>query len=321
MDERDCRLLLEIMRTPFASLEELGRHLGITGKATKFRLDRLKEVGILGGLACGPGPAALGTESRLAVYQDRPIKCDLRDLLRLPNAVWAAENIPPSWTALFYTRPGESLPKGLRSLAGRDPDRVLRITELDSGAGEVLSPLDWKAMLAVMGHPGAPLRELAAACGLTARTVRTRRDKLLVTGGLFAFPELDTSREGGAILFGAYVRSTLVGGLDAIRLANSWRLNTHSEPPAAFLYGFVRTYAELRAVEQRLRSLPGVDEVLMLVPCGTHSANDRLRGWVRERVDFWERARGRVPPRFAEGGTARRPQRDGGRKRTAVAVR
>jgi len=291
MDERDCRLLVELMRSPFDSYESIGRTLGFSGKSAKQRFDRLRDVGILAGFVTGPSPESLGMRSVLAVYLEHPIRCDIRELRPLPGVVWVAETYPPAWTPLFYLRDGEDLPKDLRTYAGRLPDRVLDITpQPETRAGE-LSPLDWRVMRAVMSSPRATTVELAAQCGLTARTVRSRRDRLLREGRMFAFPAIDSAKEDGAILYGAYVRATRASDLPAVHLPNSWRLNTHQNPPAVFLYGFVKNYAEARDAERRLTGLAGVQEVYFTVPQGTYAANERLARWVEDRIEFWDQIR------------------------------
>jgi DNA-binding Lrp family transcriptional regulator len=289
MDERDCRLLIELMRTPFDSYQSIGRKVGFNGKVTRKRIDRLRTVGVLQGLACGPSPGALGMRSVLAVYLENPIKCDTRDLLALPGVVWAAEVYPPAWTPLFYLREGEDLPKDLMVYAGRPPDRVLNITPSPRTRARELSPLDWRVMRAVMAEPRATVVELSVRCKLTPRTVKTRRDRMLRDGDLFAFPAIDSAQEEGTILYGAYVRSAEVPDLNGVHLPNSWRLNSHQDPPAVFLYGYVKNYAEAKGTERQLQSIPGVQEVYFTIPQGTYCANRRLESWVDERIEFWGR--------------------------------
>jgi DNA-binding Lrp family transcriptional regulator len=291
VDDRDCRLLIELMRTPFDSLERIGRRLGMQGKAAKARLDRLSKVGILQGFACGPSPQSLGLQSRLALYLGESIDCHPRQLLTVPGAVWAAQTYPTATTCLVYSAAASRVPAEVATLAGRAPDRVLDITNPGLSPRPPLSPLDWRVMAAVMEQPRGPLAGAAKRAGLTPRTVRDRRDRMYREGDLFAFPALDASQEVGTILYGAYVRTATAEDLRGVSLSNAWRLNTHHDPPATFVYGYVRTYAETRAVEEKLKQVPGALEVHFTVPQGTWAADDHLRDWVDERIRMWQRAR------------------------------
>lgn len=296
MDDRDCQLLIDLMRTPFDSLERIGRRLGMQGKAAKARLDRLSKVGILQGFVCGPSPQSLGLRSRLALYLGDPINCHPRRLLNVSGAVWAAQTYPTATTCLVYDAPASGVPPEMTEFAGRAPDRVLDITNPGLPLRAPLSPLDWRVMAAVMDQPRGPLGEAARRAGLTPRTVRDRRDRMYREGDLFAFPALDASQESGTILYGAYVRTETAEDLRGVNLSNAWRLNTHHDPPATFVYGYVRTYAETRAIEEKLKRLPGALEVHFTVPQGTYGAEDHLRDWVNERIRMWERARRKEGP-------------------------
>src|SRR5581483_4353211 len=68
MDERDCRILMALVRSPFESYESLGREIGTSGTAVRARLDRLARAGVFLGFACGPSAIALRRHARLAVY-------------------------------------------------------------------------------------------------------------------------------------------------------------------------------------------------------------------------------------------------------------
>lgn len=300
MDERDCRLLIELVRAPFGSFEAIGRRLGVKGMTVKLRLARLEQAGVFQGFVCGPSPAALGMHGRLAIYSGAPIACDARDLLLAPGVAWSARSYPPVVSALVYVdRPDAPLPEALTRLAGRAPDAVT-VPDDPRAAHKPLSPLDWRVMRAVMENPRGSLLDVAASAGLSARTVRARRDRLFEDGDLMAFPSLDATQEAGAILYGAYVGVSHASDLRALRLTNAHRLLTHHSPPATFLYGFVRTYAEAHVAEEKLRALPGATRVHFTVPQGTFEARPRLRAWVDAEIRKWDRAR-RRPLEGTEG--------------------
>jgi DNA-binding Lrp family transcriptional regulator len=293
VDERDCRLLIELTRAPFEPYEALGRRLDITGTAVKKRLDRLEAEGIWLGLACGPSPKALGREGRLVVWGAPAPRAGPRDLLAAPEVAWAASAYPTATVAMLYREdPKAPLPDELGRLAGRAPEAVVVPHDpREVAAREVLSPLDWRVVRAVAHEPRASVRALAEACGLSARVVRERRDAMFARGDLMAFPSVDATREEGAILYNAYVGAQDAEAIKGFRFGNAHRIVTHHDPPGTFLVGYVRTYAETHVAEERLRAMPGVRDVTFSVPQGTLVARERLEGWVDAEIARWEKAR------------------------------
>lgn len=293
VDERDCRLLMELARSPFASFESLGRTLGMSGTATKTRLVRLAHAGIFQGLALTPSPAALGLHGRLAVYGGAPVAASPAQLAQVPEAAWAATAYPPSSVVLLYREdPDAPLPPELAALAGRPPDSITIPSDpREAAARPPLSPLDWRVMRALLEAPRGTVRALAEATGLSERVVRERRDRMLASGDVAAFPMVDATREAGAIYYNAYVAARRAEDLRGFRFPNAQRVTTHHDPPAVFLAGFVRTYAEAHVAEERLRALPGAAHVSFTVPQGIALATPRLREWVDAQIARWDAAR------------------------------
>jgi DNA-binding Lrp family transcriptional regulator len=294
VDERDCRILMAIMRAPFDSMEAIGRSIGTSGTAAKARLDRMRAAGIYQGLVCGPTGRALGRTERLVVFGHGPSEVDLEALARVDEVAWAALSFPPASVAMLYREaPDAPLPPALANAAGRAPDAVIVRDDPHGHERGPLSPLDWRVIDALMEDPRASLRDLAEAAKLSPRTVRERRDALVSSGNLMAFPNVDATREEGVILYSASLTLDRADALRGLRLANAHRVATHQHPPGAHFLGYVRTYAEAHVVEEKLRATPGVSAVTFSIPQGTVVALERLRGWTRAQLQFWETARRR----------------------------
>jgi DNA-binding Lrp family transcriptional regulator len=295
LDERDCRILIELTRAPFASLADLGRALGVSATAAKARLDRLADAGTYRGLVAAPAARALGKHDRLAVWSRAPPDAEPAQLLAAPEVAWASRAYPTSTVAMLYRDdPDAPLPRELLAAAGRAPDAVVTPADPSRAADHLpLSPLDWRIVDALLDEPRATARALAARAGLSARTARARRDALLASGLLGVFPSVDATLEEGSILYNAYVALERPEDARALRLADAHRIVTHHAPPAVFLVGFVRTYAEAHVAEEKLRAAPGVRDVTFSVPQGTLVARDRVAAWTRAEIAKWDRARRR----------------------------
>ena len=169
--------------------------------------------------------------------------------------------------------------------------------------GDILSPLDWRVMDALISNSRASLSALAEGTGLSARTVRKRRDDLLSRGQISLPPRLDTTREGGLIVYSGYVSAELPRSLDQIDAPGLMVVRRLHDPPVALFMGHAETLGEVQSTESRLRGIPGVLEVDLRPSRHAAFATRRLHDWVRAEVKRWETAR-RVPR--AQGGPASR---------------
>ena len=284
---------MELVRAPFDSYESIGRRIGVSGTAIKARLTRMESDDIFFGFACGPSPAALGLQGKLAVFAQAAGDADLDALTRAAEVAWASSAYPSATVAMLYRADADApLPDALVKAAGRAPDALVTPHDpRETATRAPLSPLDWRVMRAVMDAPRAPVRDLAAATGLGARTVRDRRDRMLAAGDLMMWPIVDATREEGAFLFSAYVGAERAEDLRGLRVANAHRVVTHHSPPGVFFTGYVRTFAEAHVVEEKLRALPGVRDVTFSVPQGTRVARERLAAWVDAEIKKWDQAR------------------------------
>lgn len=299
MDGRDFQIVVELYRSPFASYEAIGRAIGTSGTAVKTRVDRLTRRGVLRGFHVLPSASVFGRVRHIFAYRDVRPEPPLRSLLAFDNVVSVFRGSPGLFMVnTFDLTAGAGPPPGLVRLVGREPDgSVLTEDPEDRGSTPTtLSPLDWRVVDALLDRPRATLAELAAATGLSARTVRNRRGRLVLQGLLHVSPNLDTSREGGLIVYSGYVSVERKQDLERVTAPGLVWVWAHHEPPAAAIFGLATTFAQVQEVETALRTTAGVNRVELTVSRGGADATARLHRWVGAELARWGRSR-RAPSR------------------------
>ena len=290
MDVRDFRIYLELERDPFASWETIGRTLGTTGTSVKARVDRMRGRGVMSDVYVMPVAQALGRHWQTFGIAAAPGGPDDAAILRADDVVWTWRDHRGLLVVNVFSEREDAIPGGLSALFGRaalapvQPEPPV----VADPASFVLSVLDWRILEVLIDHPRAPVSAVARQVGLSARTVRRRRDALYRRGLIRAFISLDASREPGEIVYGAYVSVERREDLRRVRARSAARVWTHYDPPAALLMGHVTTYAEAAEAEQQLRATPGAKGVMFSIPTGGSFAADRVRGWIRAERARWE---------------------------------
>src|SRR5207247_3400964 len=69
VDELVFQLLARLLREPLAGHEALGRATGVSGTATKARLERLAAEGVFNGFRGIPAPEVFGRQRRVFVFR------------------------------------------------------------------------------------------------------------------------------------------------------------------------------------------------------------------------------------------------------------
>lgn len=315
MDPEDFRILVEIYRRPFASIEAIGRALGVTGTAVRGRWDRLVERGVLHGFYVIVPAPVFRRHHRIAAYFDVESEPELDELLRVEDVVNIWRGAPRMLNLnLYVAEPDRGPPEELHRLFGRAPDSYVQPDAPDrwSPATATLSPLDWRVLRALLDDPRAPLRELAERAGLTERTVRQRRDDLLHQELLQVAPILDVSHESGSILYSGYAALRSAKSLPDLGRAEVAQTWVHHHPPGITLVGHATAYGEVMELERRLRADPGVAFAHVTVARGGALAKERLARWMDAEVERFRgttglfRSAGSPRPRSTEARPARR---------------
>ncbi len=290
MDARDFRIVLELHRHPFASYEALGRSVRLTGTAVKSRFERMHARGVVQGFHVAVAAPAFRRYRRIHAFAASGEGPPLDDIVAADPVVFVWRGPPGMFMVTTYdSEPGAEPPGGLIRLFGGpplasvSPDDPGRLSRVDA----VLSLLDWRVVDALVDSPRASLQALGATTGLTAKTVRNHRDRLLARGLLEVSPILDTSREPGLVVYSGYVGVERPEDLRKIRVPGMGHIWTHHDPPAMAILGHVSSYGEVLEVERQLRSVPGAAQVVVTVARGGAVAVPRLKAWIRAERERW----------------------------------
>jgi DNA-binding Lrp family transcriptional regulator len=294
MDLRDFQILLELQRNPFTSIEGLGRSLRISAPAVTARLKGLQARGVLLGLALLPRPQSLGRHWHIFAYSNVNSKVDVQRVLEAPDVVSVWRGASGEMMVNTFDRDRDATPpRELTALLGSKPVGVVSLDPPGErvGPGAELSSLDWRVIEALLPDPRVSLRELARRTGLSERTVRRRREFLWTGQHVMVLPIIDTTQEPGLIVYAGYLAVKRLEDLDTISVPGLVIFRRLYHPPAAWFMGHAATFAELQAVERKLRGHPGVMGVDLGPTRAASMAHGRLHRWVRAEVRRWERFR------------------------------
>jgi DNA-binding Lrp family transcriptional regulator len=306
VDEKDFQILAHLARDPFASNEKIGRALGLSGNSIKRRIEALVAEGVVPSTWLLPVPQIFRRHSRIFVYEDFAKPDESIDLaLKTDPVVWAGFDVDRSFHIHTYTlTPDAAAPDDLVNVIGEPAFAVSPpFSELTQNEA-VLSSLDLRILLVLIRRPRASLKEVAAATGLSAKTVRRHRDAMFANGLFILFPVIHVARARGLVLYNAYAQGAKVPP-DAQRILSALPrcrlITTRTNPPGVWMICWADSMAEVADMEARLRALPGVERAGIIMRQRVDFAVDRLEGWIREEIAKWSRrpstdGPGRVPP-------------------------
>ena len=105
-DERDFAILSHLRKDPFMSYENLGRGVGLSGKAVKTRLEALQKNKILTSLQAVPAAQVFRRQPRLFFFERRASQEKLDGAVEVDPVVFATVDVNGSAAVLLYHRPG-----------------------------------------------------------------------------------------------------------------------------------------------------------------------------------------------------------------------
>lgn len=291
MDERDFQILVEMMRSPTASYESLGRTVSLSGTAVHNRIDRMMQQGPLTGLVGLPNAIVFGR--RADVLWTRPpaqTRDRIGNLLAIDPVVWVSLLHTGEVATMVYLEQDEEPPIP-------DIESVLQAPTTPAGgysrwsgrpSDAFLSPLDWKVLLHLIRRPRIPVTELAERSGLARRTAMKRRDTLYEQRLVALFPLLETARAPGFMLYNVVVDVEGPSRLSQVQevLPNSELIVRHDMENAhgATYIGHAETIAEVTLAVEDVKNLPGILRVKLVVDLERIFAADRVEGWVSRRL-------------------------------------
>lgn len=279
MDRLDVQVLSALVRDPRASYAELGVQVGLTANAIKARVKRLREDGVLQGVAASPAPHVLGMGEGLLVFTEVPDLADREeDILRtLPDApgvrfvdvsidgtvlVWAYATDDADW---------ERVERAAVSVLGKPPANA---TFRPCAAPAEAAPSDWRLLRALLPDARASMGDLARRSGLSVKTVQRRLGALLHTGRLRLEPVLSPSEASGLVLYSLHV--TLRPGAsvdDVLRLLPPGAVAQQSGTVLT-LHAARATLREAQADHRAARRSPAIERVVFTIA-------------TRRRADAW----------------------------------
>ncbi|HEV8361413.1 MAG TPA: hypothetical protein VGR28_13265 [Candidatus Thermoplasmatota archaeon] len=298
LDELDFRILREMfegqrdfLRPDRVALDEVARSLGVHRNTVSTRVRRLEEqriylpmsvaindptVGLVGGFAWLPVPAAQRSEATLGA---------LMRVEGLSNVFLHLDG----WHALLHAPDAATLAARLDEAA-----RICRVGEVSMDLDFAhdfppappakLSALEARLLPWLYRDGRAPFAVVAAELGASARTVEHTYRRLRDRGVLFQTPGQVRGYPGMAA---AYLKATFAPGAAEARGELLKAVPEHfvrmPSQAAQHLYVYARSVAELEAMAERARTVPGIAAVRLHV-LTRKCANPRFVDWLAEHL-------------------------------------
>lgn len=267
MDAKDLAIVHALLGDPLGSVAAVARAAGLGDTATRQRIRRLRDQGILGAVSVLPSGHVLGREYLVCLYPDGG---DWRDALRVPSVVGSSVNHEGVVAPTCLVDPGAGPPDDVVARYGA-PARtfVQGDPPLDPPGGH-LSALQWRVLTAFVAAPQATVRDLAKTTGLTARTVRRHRDALVRGGHVRLELELRCLR-GDHVLFHLYVQGPGTHPATALRdrmrphVSGAWVTHQLQEPRGVLLFCAAPSLADAAGAPRAAMALDGVDHAELVV--------------------------------------------------------
>jgi DNA-binding Lrp family transcriptional regulator len=184
----------------------IARTLGVTVDTVKDRIRRMEAAGVIAGYQVMPNLRHLGLTG--AAFLFRVPAMEAKD--RVVDEAQTTEGLlelhdfqgPAMCVDLVYSSP-EALQGRLDALAKSTGDAApLKFYDRDMPpAPRPLTRLDWRILRAMRGRARAPLADIAAEVGVSARTAKRHHDRMAAEGAFFTYPLLDPSKAPGMVMF------------------------------------------------------------------------------------------------------------------------
>jgi len=288
VDERDFLILSQLRKHPFASYENLGRGIGLSGKAVKTRIEALQKEKILTSLQAVPAAQIFRRLPRLIFFK-QPISSleKLQAAIEIEPAVFATMDVNRSVAVLVYDNVcSPKPPKELTTLLGpielevspmfpyphRELSRPVSLAEL-------------KVLRLLVLNMRAPVKEISESTGLSQKVAKKARRLLLDDGLLQVQPILQSAQSSRILMYEVHVHSNDDSVLLRVRrtLPRSVFINQW-EHTAIVLSCWANSIAEVFETERGLRSEPGVNSVRVKFHARAILSSSRLISWIDEEI-------------------------------------
>lgn len=299
MDDTDFQILAALTRDPLASYAELGRDVGLTQPAVRNRITHLREAGVLKGFFGLPAAEAFGRVPRIFPFPKPGVAAeDLDAIVKMDPVVWVSLKHDGALTVELYLEDeAESPPPALVNLLGPPLGGygsslpALRVED------PVLSPLDWRLLEILVPDPRTSIAAVARKTGLTRKTVRLRRDRLIRDGLLGIIPIVVGAPSPGLLMFNMALYGVRVEDRAQVLRTVPEKIlinETGGDHPMMYLLCRADSLSDVLDLEDRLREMEIVEGVQVTLNMRVGIAIDRLLAWIREAMSSSEGAPSRA---------------------------
>jgi DNA-binding CsgD family transcriptional regulator len=289
VDQRDFQILSHLRKNPFVSYETLGRATGLSGNAVKSRIAVLEKMKLLPLLRGMPAAQVFRRFPRLFFFAE-PIgsKESLDAAIDIDPVVFVTQDVNRKVGVLIYDpSPLPSPPIELTKLLGPTEMEVTPL--IPHPARDISKPVsraEFRVLRMLIENLRLPLKELSRSTGLSQKTVKKVRARLLGDGLLQVQPIFQSAQSHGILLYEADVHSNDASVL--LRLPNivpkSVVFNQWN-PTAIVLSCWAESLADIFEVERRLRAETGVTEVRVKFHTRAILATSRFTSWINAELE------------------------------------
>jgi len=292
VDERDFWILSQLRKDPFQSYETLGRGIGLSGKATKTRIEALEKAKILTLLRALPAAQVFRRFPRLHFFREPATLEKLHDAIEVEPAIFTTLDVNHTVGVLTYdSSPGARLPEEFSTLLGSVDSEVTPL--FPHPRRELSKPLslsELKVLRELVSNLRVPIKEISKTTGLSQKLAKKIRKQLLDNGLLQVQPIIQSAQSSQILLYELHANSKDNSVLSGIKqnlpksvLLNQWE-------PSIFVFScWADSIAEVFETERKLRNEPGVSGVFVKFHTQTILASSRLISWIDEEVHRLEK--------------------------------
>lgn len=281
MDETDFRILAHLLAHPVESVEATAKSVRLTRNAVARRIQVLQRSPLQVRFWAWPHFTLFGRQSHVLLYQTSG-EVDTEAILATDPVLGYDLNHDGLLATTIWTPVGEepAPPASLDTLVGGPP--INRYTDATPGPKHpFLSRLQWKVLRALIDAPRATTVELARRTGLAAKTCGKHRAELFTKRFLHPSASIQEDRSGGFPVYRVYVegkpdRGAVRGVLGPDALVMDTVQEGHVYLAKAASMGAIIVNVD------KLRRLPAVKDVKLILSRGFGVAVERLRAWSRD---------------------------------------
>ena len=297
-DETDFRILGSIYGDPFASYENIGRKVGLTGTAVKARIDALKRSGVLDDFYGLPAASLFRRHARIYRFPVGALDRErLSEVIRLDPVVFAGMHHDNVFGVLAYIeRPGDLPPPELVEALGQPTMTVTPLIPAPKDPAYVPSSAEFRLLRSLIGTPRATPAELGRRTGLSQRTIRRNREHLVEAGVLQVSPYLQAARSRGMVFFMAFIYFSKGAKVTTVEseFLGSIRMGSLENPPGEVRFCRAGSLAEVIEQQEAARKSASIADVRIILHLLTAFHVTRLQKWVDQELESQGRSRSRA---------------------------